>query len=102
MTNKAVGKWMEEVIKEIRCSQYLKPEPEPKQKQNKVICYRLKGKVVYFCTGDEDNTHFVPKRNWHCYITMRRTLPKLCKIYDTILDARVGAIDFYDKERRTA
>ncbi len=102
MTNKAVGKWMDEVIKEIRCAQYLKPEPEPKQKQNKMICYRSKGKVVYFCTGDEDNTHFVPTRNWTLYLKLRRTLPRRCRLFDSILDARVGAIDFYNKERQTA
>jgi len=60
-----------------------------------IICFKSKTKVIYFSTPSE-NHHFVPERNWKGYLAMRHATPKVCRLFNTILEARIGAIDFYE------
>jgi hypothetical protein len=56
-----------------------------------IRCYRFKGQVLYYTDQQQSETHFVPTVHWDEYMKLRKTVPNMCKIYDTIEGARDGA-----------
>ena len=69
---------------------------KPDQEENRMICFKLERKIVYFSTPNEKQ-HFVPKGTWKVYLLLRHVVPMMCHIYNTIQEARTGAIDYYDE-----
>ena len=61
----------------------------------KIIHYQRGRKTIYF-SDPKGLFHFVPNRNWRLYTVIRKTQPIIAELYDTIHDAKIGAIEFAD------
>lgn len=72
----------------------------PNEKE-KAICYKMGRLTIYF-SDPSGRHHFVPERNWDLYMAHRKTQPTMCHIFNTILEARIGAIEYFDLYRDMA
>lgn len=57
-------------------------------------CYKKERRVVYF-EDEEQHIHFVPMINWELYMEYRKDTPILCRITDTIVDAKDELLGVY-------
>ncbi len=55
--------------------------------------YKREGRVLYLAEGKEAKVHFVPLINWREYLCLRLNIPKICKIFDTVEEAKDAATD---------
>ncbi len=55
--------------------------------------YQREGKVLYYAEGKEAKVHYVPTIHWFEYLYLRLNVPRVCKIFDTIIEAEEAATD---------
>ena len=55
--------------------------------------YKREGKVLYYAEGKEAKVHYVPTVNWFMYLYLRLNVPRLCRIFDTVEEAKDAATD---------
>ena len=61
-------------------------------KEEEVVAYKVKGKMIYLIHRGDSSIHYVPIINWLEYLKIRLNVPKFCKIFNTINEAEQASL----------